>query len=129
MTKEPLSGDQPEQITVMIEVPRVECNTLFDFLNSKGVKAVKNFGIQNSIPPDIDPGKIAEIAKNGTPYLMVYGAVKIMTAAFNAYAEMHKREIKIKKPFKGGIEVTAKNFTVKELKDVGVTDLIKFEPL
>jgi hypothetical protein len=129
MTKEPLSGDQSDEITVFIQVPRVECNELFSFLNSNGVKAVKSFGVQNSIPVDIDAQNIAEIAKNGTPYLMVYGVVKIMASAFNAYAETHKKEIKVIKPMQGGIEVTAKNFGVQELKEMGVVDLIKFAPL
>jgi len=51
-----------------------------------------------------------------------------MVSAFRAYAESRKKEIKIKKTMQG-IEFTAKNFSVQELKDMKAVDLIKFEPL
>ena len=116
-----------EEITVYIQVPRTECNVLFEFLNANGVGAVKSFGIQNSLVGSIDPEKLAQIAKDGTPYLMVYGAIKLVAAALDAFAKTHKKKLKIVKNSKGGIEISAENITPKELQEVHVFDLLKFD--
>lgn len=118
---------ESKDTNVFVRVPRADCNALHDFLNAHGVRAVKSFGIMNSAGPMPDPQKLAELAKDGTPYLMVYAAAKVLVAAFKAYAETHKKKFTIVKNSKGGIKISAENITPKELEEVGAFDLIEFD--
>ena len=105
---------------VFIRVPRAECNALHDFLNAHGVRAVKSFGIMNSALPMPDPAKLAELARDGTPYIMAYAVANVLIAAFKAYAKTHKKKFTIVQNSKGGIKISAENITPKELDEVGV---------
>jgi hypothetical protein len=118
---------ETQDTTVFIRVPRADCNALHDFLNAHGVRAVKSFGITNSVVPMPDPQKLAELAKDGTPYIMAYAVANVLIAAFKAYAKTHKKKFTIVKNSKGGIRISAENITPKELEEVGAFDLIEFD--
>jgi hypothetical protein len=118
---------ETKNTTVFIQVARTDCNAMHDFLKANGVRAQKSFGIMNSAGPMPDPHTLAELAKDGTPYIMASALASVLIAAFNAYAKTHTKKFTIVKNSKGGIKISAENITPKELEEVGAFDLIEFD--
>ncbi len=118
MAKQRRSGDQSEEISLFIIVNRSECNDFKAFLESRGVKAAKSFGVYNSVQHAPDPETLRILAEHGTPYLFVYAFARVLVDGLNALAKFYKKRLKMVKNSKGGIEIDATNFTVSQLKDL-----------
>ena len=127
MTKESLSPDTSDDISVFIRVSPEEFDLLFSFLRSNGIKARKHWGIQNSMNLP-KPEDIEKLMKSPAPYLLVCCAAQIIVAALKAYGETHKKSLKIIKSAKGGIKVEATNITPEELKQLDAFELLQFDP-
>jgi hypothetical protein len=114
------SESNSDEITVFVRIGSKECNELFDWFSSKDIKAKKSFGIQNNIIHAADPTHLIEIAKQGTPYLMVWGFGGAIAKALNAYAATHKRKLKIRRTLTE-IEIEAENISPEDLTELATS--------
>jgi hypothetical protein len=128
MEKAPLDGPNPDETTIFIKVPKGECDELFAFLNSSGIKAKKSLGIMDAAGSEIDQQKSgSELAKK-TPYLMVCGVAKLIASSLNAYTKWKTgRKILIEKPAEG-LKFITEDFSVEEIQKLHRKDLIVIEP-
>jgi hypothetical protein len=129
MEKAPMSDGNPDETTIFIKVPKDECNELFTFLNSSGIKARKSLGVTDPVSSQMDRQKLDKELAKGTPYLMVRGVAKLIASGLNAYAKWKTgRKILVEKAAEG-VEFIAEDFTVEEIKKLRPTDLLVIEPL
>lgn len=117
--KTPTEG-KPEEFDVIIQVSRHDAD-LNSFLSSAGVRARPHYGVFNG-----PMGDVQEMLKHPAPYVWATASASALIAAFQAYAKTRQRRITIRK-MKTGVSIDATNFSPKELKDLGVLDLVEFE--
>lgn len=90
------------------------------FLKSKGIKA------RNQHPPMNASHEILESLKDLPPmYVFAVSQVPVLIAALKAYAVTNKKRLIIRK-LDNGAELDLTNYSVKEIKELGIMDVFSF---
>lgn len=90
-------------------------------LTQHGVRARPDYGVFNGPMPDV-----GEVLRHPAPYIWATASATVLRTAIKAYAESKKKRFIISR-LKTGTKVDATNYSVQELKDLGVLDVGKFE--
>ena len=109
------------EIDLVIDIRGGEDSDLMEFLSQHGVRAKPHYGVFNGPLPDV-----SEMLKYPVPYIWATASVMVLKEAIKAYADSKKKRFIISR-LKTGIKVDATNYSVDELKDLGVLDIGKFE--
>src|SRR6185436_15387195 len=109
------------EIDLVIDIRDGEDADLMGFLSQQGVRARPHYGVFNGPMPDV-----SEMLRHPAPYIWATASVAVLKTAIKAYADSKKKRFIISR-LKTGVKVDATNYSVDELKDMGVLDLGKFE--
>jgi len=109
------------EIDLVIDVQGGEDSDFMAILSQHGVRARPHCGVFNGPMPDV-----TEMLKHPAPYVWATATAAVLRTAIKAYADSKKKRFIITR-LKTGIKVDATNYSVDELKEMGVLDIGKFE--
>jgi hypothetical protein len=107
-------------IDLIIDVGGGDDSDLMDFLRQHGVHVRPHYGVHNGPLPDM-----TEALKHPAPYIWATATASVLIAAIKAYSDTKKKRLIVSR-LKTGVKVDATNYSVEELKDLGVLDIAKF---
>ncbi len=91
------------------------------YLKSKGISA------SNRHPPMAADLSVLEKLKDLPPmYVFASATVPVLVSALNAYAVTHKKKLILKQTAQG-TELDLTNYSVDEIKELGVLDIFEFK--
>lgn len=107
-------------IDLIIDVRDGSNPDLVSYVADRGAHARPHYGTFAGPMPEI-----AEMLKHPAPYVLITGTAVVLREIIKGYTELKKKRLIVHR-LKTGIKIDATNYSVEELKDLGVLDIGEF---